>query len=119
MKIKNISQLLLSLLFLFAYQINTVHSNQHFIEEMECHLCDASKQLEVNKHETNVPVFAELKTLQISRTERRLSFKRPLELTQQLGVLSVDFSGLHTFVVEPISLGYFSHAPPHTFSSTQ
>jgi len=116
MKIKNISHLLLSLLFLFAYQINTVHSNQHFIEELECHVCDVSKQLEANTHETSVPVFAELNTLQTSRTEKRLSFKRPLELTGQPEVLGVDFSGLHSFVVKPIPLGYFSHAPPHTFS---
>jgi len=116
MKIKNISHLLLSLLFLFAYQINTVHSNQHFIEELECHVCDVSKQLEANTHETNVPVFAELNTLQISRTERRLSIKKPLELRGQPEILGVDFSGLHTFAVEPIPPGYFSHAPPHTFS---
>ena len=115
MKIKNISQLLLSLLFLFAYQINTVHSNEHFFEELECHVCDVSKQLDANAHEANVPVFAELKTLQISRIERRLSFKKPLEFTRQPEVLGVDFLGLHTFVVKPIPLGYFSHAPPHTF----
>ncbi|MCF6244617.1 MAG: hypothetical protein L3J43_06235 [Sulfurovum sp.] len=116
MKIKNLSQLLLSLLFLFAYQINTVHSNQHFIEELECHLCDVSKQLEANTHETNVPVFVELNTLQTHRTAQRLSFKRPLDLTQQPQMLPVDFSELHTFLVPPIPLGYFSHAPPHIFS---
>ena len=116
MKIKNISHLLLSLLFLFSYQINTVHSHQHFIGKLECHVCDVSKQLEANTHETNVPVFAELNTLQISRKERRLSFKKPLEFIGQPEVLGVDFSGLHTFVVEPIPLGHFSHAPPHIFS---
>ncbi|MCF6244615.1 MAG: hypothetical protein L3J43_06225 [Sulfurovum sp.] len=116
MKIKNLSHLLLALLFLFSYQINIVHSNQHFIEELECHLCDVSKQLEANTHETTVPVFVELNTLEIHRTAQCLSFKRPLDLTQQLQMLPVDFSGLHTFVVSPIPLGYFSHAPPHIFS---
>ena len=116
MKIKNISSLLLSLLFLVAYQINAVHSHQHLIEELECHLCESTKQLNANIHKPAAPVFVELTTLQSVQIQERFSVSQPLDFTQQVEVLGVDFSGLQTFVVKPMPLGYFSHAPPHTFS---
>lgn len=116
MKIKNISHIIVSVLFLFAYHVNTLHSNQHFLEESDCHLCVASKQLNTNTHKTSIPVFVELNTLETSRTEQRLSLKKPLVPKLKPLVKRVDFSGMHAFTVASNPLGYFSHAPPHTFS---
>ena len=115
MKIKNIRHIVLSLLFLFAYQVNTVHSSQHFLEELGCTLCEASPQLDANTHKSNVPVHVELTSLEVAESEQVVAVKKPI--VRQLPLVKwVDFSGLKTFVVTPIPLGYFSHAPPHIFS---
>ena len=116
MKIKYISKLLLSLLFLFAYQTSTVHSTKHFVEELECHLCETTKVLSVNAHKTSAPIFVELNSLQTFNVAERLCVTQPLDLTQEVKALAKDFSGLKVFAVPLIPLGYFSHAPPYIFS---
>jgi len=115
MKIKNIRHIVLSLLFLFAYQVNTVHSSQHFLEELGCTLCEASAQLDANTHESSVPIHVELTSLEVAKVEQVVALKKPIAKQLPL-VRRVDFSGLQTFLVTRIPLGYFSHAPPYTFS---
>ena len=115
MKIKNMTHIVLALLFLFAYQVNNVHSSQHFLEELGCTLCEASPQLDANTHKSNVPVHVELTSLEVAEAEQVVAVKKPI--VRQLPLAKwVDFSGLQTFVVATIPLGYLSHAPPHTFS---
>ena len=109
------THIVLSLLFLFAYQVNTVHSSQHFLEEQGCTLCEASPQLDDNTHNSSVPVHVELTSLEVTKVEQVVTCKKPIAKQLPL-VKRADFTGLQTFVVAPIPLGYFSHAPPHTFS---
>ena len=116
MKIKNMIHIVLSLLFLFAYQVNTVHSSQHFLEELGCTLCETSSQLNTNTHESSVPVPVELTSLEVAEVEQVVACKKPRARQQTPLVKRVDFRGLQTFVVTPIPSGYFSHAPPHIFS---
>ena len=116
MKIKNISHILLSVLFLFAYVSNTVHSTQHLVKELDCHLCVASKQLDTNTHEISPVIFTELTILATVNTQQRISLKKSLTLTAKPLIKRVDFLGMRTFTVTPIPLGYFSNAPPYTFS---
>ena len=109
------THIVLALLFLFAYQVNTVHSSQHFLEELGCTLCEASTELDANTHKSNVPVHVELTSLEVAKVEQVVALKKPIVKQVPL-VKRVDFTGLQTFVVAAIPLGYFSHAPPHTFS---
>ncbi|HIQ28813.1 MAG TPA: hypothetical protein EYH42_10015 [Sulfurovum sp.] len=120
MKIKNMTHIVLALLFLFAYQVNTVHSSQHFLEELGCTLCEASPQLDAKTHESSVPVHVdltslELTSLEVTKVEQVVNRKKPIAKQLPL-VRRADFTSLQTFVVSPIPLGYYSHAPPHTFS---
>jgi len=115
MKIKNMTHIVLALLFLFAYQVNTVHSSQHFFEELGCTLCEASPQLDAKTHESSVPVHVELTSLEVTKVEQVVNRKKPIAKQLPL-VRRADFTSLQTFVVSPIPLGYYSHAPPHTFS---
>ena len=103
----------MSVLFLFAYQLNKLYTNKHFVEEVDCYLCKASAQLSTNTHEINIHI--ELNTLKSTKVEKGSALKKPLTHKHISLVLSVDFSGLQRWVISLISLGQYSHALPHTF----
>jgi len=103
----------LSVLFLFAYQLNKLHTNKHFVEEVDCYLCEASAQLSINTHETNIHI--ELNTLKSTKAEKGSALKKPLTHKHISLVPRVDFLSLQKWVISPIPLGQYSHAPPTYF----
>lgn len=113
----NIFRFVLIALFLFTYQLSTIHSNQHLLNKhKDCNLCVGSQQFDENLHKTTFPIIIESISLEIGNLEQRVVFKKRLDLTQKPLVKRTDFTGMQHFSVMPIPLGYLSTAPPHIFS---
>lgn len=113
----NFFRFVLIALFLFAYQVSTMHSTHHLAKEhIDCQLCAGSQQFDTNLHKTTFPIIIESNILEIGSLEQRVVLKRRLDFVQKPLVKRTDFTGMQHFFVMPIPLGYLSTAPPYTFS---
>ena len=113
----NFFRFVLIALFLFAYQSSTIHSNQHLLNKhKDCHLCVSSQQFNANLHETTFPTIIESNSLEFGNIEQKVVLKRRLDFLQKPLVKRTDFTGMQYFSVMPIPLGYYTTAPPFTFS---
>ena len=113
----NFFRFVLIALFLFAYQVSTIHSKYHLLKEhIDCHLCVSSKQFDANLHETTFPVIVEANILETGNLEQKVIYKKRLDFTQKPLIKLTDFTGMQHYIVALIPLGYLSTAPPYTFS---
>ena len=104
-------------LFLLAYQLNTTHSIKHLVKSNDdCHLCVSGQQFDANLHKTSFPIVLESYNIESAKLEQRTVVKKRLDFTQKPLRKKTDLTGMQYFAIAPIPLGYFSTAPPTTFS---
>ena len=108
---------ILLLLFLSAYQTITVHSAYHFIEEVkECNVCELSKELESNSHQTFFSTTSSIVAIRTNELIEKKATRVKFYLAQPPICKSVDFAGLKQFVLKAPTLTYYALAPPYIFS---
>lgn len=104
-------------LFLVSYQSSVVHTTKHALQKSsECYECVSSQQLEHAFYQTAVPFVLELGNVQLELTSQKVTPKLAVNTKQKPSLKRVDFTGLKHFFVSSTPLGYFSTAPPYTFS---
>jgi len=114
---KKLLNSLFILLFLFIYQTSTLHSKKHFIDELsECHICQTSNDLSSVQHErTSLPV-QETIAVEVNEVKEKKITKSSYDLMQSPVRCLNDFDGLTDIQLYIPFTGYFSTAPPYTFS---
>jgi hypothetical protein len=117
-KFRHYLQLLLLFVFFFVFQAGTIHSKYHFLEKAEhCHLCEATKHLDAQNHESALPLFLEFQAIELSEvTAQQQSAKESLDLTQSIDKKAVDLDGRKVFHPHKPILTYQALAPPLFFS---
>lgn len=116
MKLKQSVQLLLIALFVWTYQSITIHAHHHVTqEEVECHLCHAAKQLDLNHHENILVIVNEYIAVEVTKTKEKIIKIPRFTNFQKLQVKAVDLEGKRCFNLSPDTVGYYSTAPPVVF----
>lgn len=103
---------------LLAYQSNTLHF-EHLLEKNDdCHTCIAEEHTENVLHEISHVLAIHLSESIVENSAAQQKISRPdiRKITQTPVRKSADLTGLHDFYTTFIPLGYFSHAPPLSFS---
>lgn len=110
-------RLVLLALFLFSYQTTTIHSKHHFIDELsECQVCKAAKELGAAQHETAFLQVSETIAVEVNEVKEKKITKSSYDLMQSPVRCLNDFDGLTDIQLYIPFTGYFSTAPPYTFS---
>jgi hypothetical protein len=105
-------------LFLFAYQMTTIHSKHHHLEEFGgCQICKASKSLGTSHHEVLFSLQSENIGVEVSEVEEKRIVRASFDLTQTYEQKTSCFEGMSAFEVTIPPLGFDANAPPCTMLS--
>lgn len=110
--------LLLTAFVLFAYQSNALHFEHVLEKKDDCHICIAEEQTQGVLYEISHALETHLTESIVENSSVQQKISRPdiRKITQTPVRKSADLTGLHDFYTTFIPLGYFSHAPPLSFS---
>jgi len=101
-------------LFLFNYQITTIHSKHHHLGNItECYVCLAAKQTGERHHQPTLLHFSESVAIELSYVERHSITRKAYSWSKLPHYRLSDFDGLIQVNVLSKPLGYFSTAPPY------
>jgi hypothetical protein len=105
-------------LFLFAFQVTTLHTTHHLNEDSDhCHVCQAFKHLDgSHHHHASVDLVMDVAPLQVNEVEEKVEIREAFDLTQKYQRKSVDLSGFKRFKLQLSPLAYYATAPPYIFS---
>jgi hypothetical protein len=105
-------------LFLFAFQVTTLHIKHHLSEdEDQCHVCQASKHLDgSHHHHTSADLLMDVVPLQVNDVEEKVEIREAFDLTQTLQRKRIDLSCFKHVIPQNPPLAYYATAPPYIFS---
>lgn len=104
-------------LFLFAFQVTTLHIEHHLSEDLDhCHICQASEHLNGGQHHSPVDLIMDTPLLELSVVEERVVIREAFDLTQTPQRKSIDLFGFKHFTLQLSPLAYYATAPPYIFS---
>lgn len=117
MKLKQSVNLLLIVLFIWAFQSTTIHYQQHSIEEVsECNVCHASEQMELYQHNTPVVEIKKNLAVKTRRKVEKVIVNARFDYTETPQLKRVDIVENRDYSVGPTPLGFNATAPPVHFS---
>ena len=117
MKLKQSMNLLLIALFISAFQGTLTHFTEHTIANIsECQVCEHTKNLDTQHHETPLSNFYTSTRTFTTQLEQLIVVNTPVDLTQSVAIKRVDLMGLKVLKVRDLPLGFNATAPPYIFS---
>ena len=117
MQLKQFMNLLLVALFISAFQGTLTHFTEHTIASIsECQVCEHTKNLDIQHHETPLSNFYTATRAFTTQVEQLIVVNTPVDLTQSVAIRHVDLIGLKALNVRNLPLGFNATAPPYIFS---
>lgn len=104
-------------LFLFAFQVTTLHTEHYLSEDSDgCQVCQVSEQLDGGQHHSSVDLIMDTPLLELSEVEEKVVIREAFDPTQKPERKSVELSGFKHFPPRLPLLAYYATAPPYIFS---
>ena len=117
MKLKQSMNLLLIALFISAFQGALTHFTGHTMVNLsKCQVCEHTKNLETQHHETPLSNFYTSTRTFTAQLEQLIVVNTPIDITQSIASKDVDYLGLKHLNVQILPLGFNATAPPYIFS---